>query len=72
MEYVRNDRGMIIGNIQNVGNLIYYNHIKFGQVGIYNTIQRQYTRTNLKLGLAFPMSQEDYGRSDILTADRIL
>lgn len=72
MEYIKNDAGMIIGNIQNFGNLIYYNHIRFGQVGFYNTSTRQYTRTNLKLGFAFPMSQEDYGRSDVLLADRIL
>lgn len=72
MEYIRNDRGMPVGTVQNVGNLIYYSHIKFGQVGVYNTSQRQYTRTNLKLGPAYPMSSEDYGRSDILLADRIL
>jgi len=72
MEYVRDDKGLIIGNIQNQGNLIFYNHIRFGQVGIYNTSQRRYTRTNTKLGVAYPMSDEDYGRSDILLAERIL
>lgn len=72
MEYVRDDKGMVIGNILNQGNLIFYNHIRFGQVGVYNTSQRRYTRTNLKLGAAYPMSDEDYGRSDILLAERIL
>lgn len=72
MEYIRDDRGLIIGNIQNQGNLIFYNHIRFGQVGIYNTSQKRYTRTNTKLGAAYPMSDEDYGRSDILLAERIL
>lgn len=71
MEQIRNDSGIIIGNIITSGDTITYRHLKYGIVGTYNTRARKYTRLNKLLGVAIPMSNEDYGRSDVITLDKL-
>lgn len=70
-DYIYNDRGIIIGRAEDIGSSINYYHMKLGFVGRYDKVSRQYFRYRTRLGSAMPLSREDYGKSDVLSAEHI-
>lgn len=70
-EQIKNDQGKPIGYSNNDGSKITYWHYGGGMVGQYDIKGKYYTRFNLKLGSPRPMSNEDYGRSDVIALERM-
>lgn len=67
IEYIKNERGAVIGTAETHGTLITYNCYGVGVVGEYDTQKRQYHRWKCKPGQTpFPMNNIDYGVQDIM------
>lgn len=71
-DYIRDEKGIIIGKVEDQGSTLTYSHIKYGVIGQYRKGARQYVRFRKELGLAYPLSREDYGRSDVLAFNQLL
>lgn len=71
-DFIRDDKGVIIGKVEDQGSTLTYSHIKYGVIGQYRKTAQQYVRFRKELGIAYPLSREDYGRSDVITFNQML
>lgn len=70
-EIIKDDRGRSIGYKNTNGFQIEYRHYTGGLIGIFNKQTKRYQRYKPELGPAVPITQEDFGKSDVLYYDRL-
>lgn len=71
-EQIKNEKGRVIGFKEESGQKIFYRHIKGGLLGTYDKAQRQYVRKETRLGIAIPLTKDDYGFSDVIAYDKLV
>lgn len=68
---VKNELGLVIGQIQDTGNTITYYSYKYGTIGTFDKLNQQYHRVKTYPGGPYhPWQGQDWGVTDLLYWDK--